>query len=207
MKLKNGTIDPLTGKIFWAVIHGKELWLTPDKFLAKKQKLKETTQRRRILFSDRTPRKVGEVNPVSGKIFWRYAPNCKDGEWWVSPEKYEELKNQSLQSVKRWQSKNPEKVRKNLVAWKRKNYSVVLSQNRYRRSLRKESIDPNHDIKIETCLTECCRRLESCLGNPWEVDHIVPLSKNGKHHHTNLQILPAYWNCRKYNKKDFALPK
>jgi len=207
MKLKNGTIDPKTGKIFWAIIHGKELWLSKEKFLEKKQNLKDQTKLRKIMFVDRIPRKVGEINPLTGKVFWRYAANCKDGEWWVSPEKYEDLKLQSLQSTKRWQNKNPERTKKNLEEWKRKNYSSVLSNNRCRRSLRKEAIDTSHDMGIEICLTECCRRLKSCLGNDWEIDHIVPLSKNGKHHHTNLQILPAYWNRRKYNKKDFSLPK
>jgi 5-methylcytosine-specific restriction endonuclease McrA len=39
-------------------------------------------------------------------------------------------------------------------------------------------------------------------GIPHEVDHIVPISKGGKHHESNLQILTQTENRRKHNKYD-----
>tara|TARA_Y100000004_G_scaffold80752_2_gene90764 strand:+ start:2714 stop:3316 length:603 start_codon:yes stop_codon:yes gene_type:complete len=42
-------------------------------------------------------------------------------------------------------------------------------------------------------------RLESKLGIKFHVDHIVPLSRGGLHHPSNLQVVPAVWNMRKYN--------
>jgi len=37
-------------------------------------------------------------------------------------------------------------------------------------------------------------------GIPHEVYHIIPISKGGKHHENNLQILTATENRKKYNK-------
>jgi len=34
----------------------------------------------------------------------------------------------------------------------------------------------------------------------WHVDHIVPLSKGGRHCLTNLQVVPEYWNLSKGNR-------
>lgn len=31
--------------------------------------------------------KSGDTGP-DGRVFWRYHPNCKDGEHWVTPEQY-----------------------------------------------------------------------------------------------------------------------
>ena len=43
-------------------------------------------------------------------------------------------------------------------------------------------------------------RLSEKTGIPHEVDHIIPISKGGKHHENNLQILTAIENRKKYNK-------
>ncbi len=43
-------------------------------------------------------------------------------------------------------------------------------------------------------------RLQDKLGIPFHVDHIVPLSKGGLHHPSNLQVVPASWNRSKHNR-------
>lgn len=42
-------------------------------------------------------------------------------------------------------------------------------------------------------------RVSFKLGIEFHVDHIVPLSRGGLHHPSNLQVVPARWNVRKYN--------
>jgi hypothetical protein len=37
-------------------------------------------------------------------------------------------------------------------------------------------------------------------GSYWEIDHIIPLSKNGSFHYSNTQPLPVIENRQKYNK-------
>jgi restriction endonuclease S subunit len=43
-------------------------------------------------------------------------------------------------------------------------------------------------------------RLQNKLGIDFHVDHIVPISKGGLHHPSNLQVVPAVWNVRKNNR-------
>ena len=45
------------------------------------------------------------------------------------------------------------------------------------------------------------QRLNRALGCIWvHVDHIIPVSKGGAHHASNLQILPAHLNMKKGSK-------
>jgi len=43
-------------------------------------------------------------------------------------------------------------------------------------------------------------RVSNKLQIPFHVDHIVPLSKGGLHHPSNMQICPASWNMSKNNR-------
>ena len=45
----------------------------------------------------------------------------------------------------------------------------------------------------------------SLIYNKHQVDHIIPLSKNGTHHEDNLQILTREENLRKSNKLDTTI--
>lgn len=53
--------------------------------------------------------------------------------------------------------------------------------------------------RILTIYKECAK-LTKETGIPHHVDHIYPISKGGKHHPNNLQILTATENIRKSNK-------
>jgi len=44
------------------------------------------------------------------------------------------------------------------------------------------------------------KQLTEETGIPHEVDHIIPISKGGKHHEDNLQILTAIENRKKSTK-------
>ena len=49
-------------------------------------------------------------------------------------------------------------------------------------------------------------KVSTWLGKNFHVDHILPLSKGGLHHPTNLQIIPAYLNLAKGNSTCFIIP-
>jgi len=64
---------------------------------------------------------------------------------------------------------------------------------------RKRSMREAPDAKDCSNFYEAARRISDCLGIQFHVDHIIPLSKDGKHAPHNLQIVPAKWNLSKSN--------
>lgn len=58
--------------------------------------------------------KRGDVRESDGKRFWFYGPKLASGErseYWVTPEKYDELLQKSVEKLKRYHEKNAEKVK------------------------------------------------------------------------------------------------
>ena len=86
--------------------------------------------------------------------------------------------------------------------WRKPTKREARRRAKRRRSrIKKGSIDNTpEDNQIIEVIYETCRRVSKCLGTPFHVDHIRPLCKGGKHHPSNLQILPAKLNLRKRGK-------
>ena len=58
--------------------------------------------------------KRGDVRESDGKRFWFYGPKLASGErseYWVTPEKYDELLQKSVEKLKRYHEKNAEKMK------------------------------------------------------------------------------------------------
>lgn len=120
------------------------------------------------------------------------------------PEKHREAVKRH--TVKHYQNKlkrnqtyrqaNPEKV----AIWKKsdrtKNKARVLAHNASRRA--KISGIMSSDIVAIYCLRDFYQSMS--LGEKFHVDHIVPISRGGKHCASNLQVIPAIDNLRKGNK-------
>jgi len=67
-----------------------------------------------------------------------------------------------------------------------------------RRAIKKEAVallTDNERLALQILTEECI-----LLGPGWHLDHIVPLSKGGKHHPDNLQIVRSSYNLQKNNK-------
>lgn len=75
---------------------------------------------------------------------------------------------------------------------KRNNPNYKTRDNR-----RRSAATRNTDVWIESLYKERDRlnRLPENKDDPWEVDHIRPLSQGGEHRYENLRLLRASRNC------------
>lgn len=114
---------------------------------------------------------------------------------------------------KGYREQNPERKRATNQAWKLANRGRVLEAVTFRKS-RVRRATPKWLTKEQRAqiayLYECAAALRDCLGEPYHVDHIVPLigvSVCGLHVPWNLQILTAAANLAKGNKITLAVLK
>lgn len=76
-----------------------------------------------------------------------------------------------------------------------RNYHASLRRSRIR-----YAFDETADQEKINAFYRKAVKLTEETGVLYEVDHIIPISKGGKHHEDNLQILTAIENRKKYNK-------
>ncbi len=114
------------------------------------------------------------------------------------------LKNKKLTVVRaeNWKKNNPEKA-KLIRAKSRKEHSdKTNTYNAIRRAVRRK-VNDIHTADDKWMLKEMyslAKLREEMFEFKWHVDHIVPLSKGGRHCLTNLQVVPEYWNLSKGNR-------
>jgi hypothetical protein len=79
-----------------------------------------------------TKHKRGDVRE-DGKLFWKYASSCKDGEYWLSKEKFEEKKKSESERHSKYYSKNANALRKYKIDRYAKNSISIREQSRVSR--------------------------------------------------------------------------
>lgn len=103
---------------------------------------------------------------------------------------------------KRWHEANPDKDKQYAKSKRLRGMfrtPKLRARSAKRRILAKYAIHPEHDAALEAALFLECQRLSNETGLIHELDHIIPLSKGGFHHHLNLQPLPRKLNKHKHN--------
>jgi len=100
---------------------------------------------------------------------------------------------------RKWREENPSKMSQASRSWKKTNqYKVYSSNARYRARLR-NAIDPSASKAIIESRYATEEYLNTVTGYDWHVDHTQPISRGGKEHEDNLQVVPAKWNLEKGN--------
>jgi hypothetical protein len=78
--------------------------------------------------------------------------------------------------------------------WRQQNAGKVRGYWNSRRATALQQLHRDHDPSAEATLIRAARAIARDTGVAQHVDHIIPLSFGGFHHHDNLQILPARMN-------------
>jgi hypothetical protein len=173
--------------------------------------------------------KCGTRREEDGFYFW------SNSKGWVSPSKYEELREKSRAQALRWRAKNIERSNANARAWRAANSEKqkqacrlwYLKNRKLKRKKRtpqekalalKETQARTRAVRKKAPSTKCAKErstiraiylqaelASSCVGIPFHVDHIVPLARGGGHFANNLQVLPAKLNLKKGAKLPYIL--
>lgn len=139
-------------------------------------------------------------------------PNCWN-EWLAKNPMY--MKDYKA----KYRKDNKEKIKKEKSEYYRTNKKVRLA---YGKKWREENLDRIYNLNAqykskkldsfenlsdyEKWIVQLYYKLSNILGENWHVDHIIPLSKGGKHHPDNLQLLLKTINLKKHNSLNFKIP-
>tara|TARA_R100000935_G_scaffold13717_1_gene27388 strand:+ start:2616 stop:3095 length:480 start_codon:yes stop_codon:yes gene_type:complete len=137
---------------------------------------------------------------VASRIAY-YKANRKKAYNWRKAWK-EANSEKVLESQKIYYQKHAKQERMRVSAWKKANPEKV---NCYKatRMATKNKVNDIHTADDRWMLIELyslAKLREEVFGFKWHVDHIVPLSKGGRHGLSNLQVVPQYWNLSKGNR-------
>ena len=185
---KKGHTHPnVEGLVFYKLNRKGELWCTPETLRKHIEKQKEWCENNKKHRSD--------VNK----------------KWRQKNEDYlRGYKKQNKDRINKWHRtryKNDEKfrnIKKTLVLQYQKTKAGRLctrtSSNAYRARKQKASVNlTEYEEGVIKQIYAHAVRVSNKLQIPFDVDHIVPLTKGGLHHPNNLQISPASSNRSKNN--------
>lgn len=92
-----------------------------------------------------------------------------------------------------------------MQTWRRANRPHRAAEENKRRAKKLQRTPAWADLKKIEKVYEEARFMTLLMGEPYHVDHVVPLRGrrvSGLHVHNNLQILPGIENVRKGNRFD-----
>lgn len=113
-------------------------------------------------------------------------------------EYYRKNREKKLAYYHQWARDNPDKALNNVRLWREANPLEHRLHNQARRAKTNGvKIIKEHIHNWESRLCGVCKEF---IEDDFHIDHIVPLSKNGEHVVTNLQLTHPVCNLRKHAK-------
>lgn len=113
---------------------------------------------------------------------------------------YTNNKITKLQKMKVYYELNKDNRLKYLKSWQKENrHKTAMYASTRRARILNQTLCGTDFSMIEDIYKKCQNKTKT-TGIPHHVDHIIPLSKGGKHHQDNLQIITARENLIKGSK-------
>ena len=108
----------------------------------------------------------------------------------------ESLRQRSIDKDLKLKATNAPKSRERATRWSRENPDKARENVGRRRSRKIHGVDTlsKDDRAIMRTIYRVSDRVGNCLGIKHQVDHIMPLSRGGRHCPSNLQAIPATLN-------------
>jgi 5-methylcytosine-specific restriction endonuclease McrA len=115
---------------------------------------------------------------------------------------YQKNKEEILLKNRAWREANKDLVKEINRAWYEKNYEKNKDRYFHHAHLRRARLYEQTPklSKSEVREIRILFRWAQEFPGEWHVDHIVPISKGGKHRLYNLQLIPASQNLSKHNR-------
>lgn len=184
--------------------------LTEDEILAKKEYIKQWKRDHYQKNKEEIATKSKEYYRNNSQLKIEYAKKyaAENQEKIKLAKKEYNLKNKEKISEKRRikAAKNSEKHKKYLKIHKKEKAHLYNGYNAKRRALKKGQIHPDNNRDFEKIIYKISSRVSKCLGITHNVDHIIPISSGGPHHHANLQVIPEFLNLSKKDDMDYQHP-
>lgn len=111
----------------------------------------------------------------------------------------------SAARARKWYDANREQAMAASTARRKLNKARACEIEGRRRARMSEATDAGANRLTISVFYSAARRVSECIGIQHHVDHIMPISRGGRHHQNNLQVLPWRINCRKHNTIDFQV--
>lgn len=200
---KRGDVHPVTGRIFWSRVRdcvGGEYWVSPEKY----QSLHEGDRAYQLAAKARQAERYlkNKANPS----FVEKRRARTRNRYWSNPERFRKESREYYHTNKArvklkslaWRRANAERLRQKAKKEYRENPTRFFEYAAARRALKKgapKEAGASAAFMRQFYIT--ARRISRCLGIPFHVDHLRPLSKGGPHHENNLQVIPGVLNIRK----------
>jgi len=111
---------------------------------------------------------------------------------------YQKNKEKKRLYYEKWYAADPSKAYNNAAKW-RKEHPI---EHNLHNGARRAKMNGVKIAKEEICNWESriCPLCDTIIENKHHIDHIIPLSKGGKHEPSNLQLTHPVCNLKKHNK-------
>jgi len=116
---------------------------------------------------------------------------------------YHANKGRRSKKMAEWYLRNKTRVAENVVTFRKANPGWMAKRQAARRATVKQAVPAWADLNKIAEIYATCAWLTLTSGEPWHVDHIVPLQGKtvcGLHCEANLTLLPASENIAKSNR-------